>query len=266
MPNHSMTNKEVLKHNRISWDAQSLNQSEWSRPVNHDEILAAKNGNWQVQLTHGKLNPEWLGDIKDKNILCLASAGGQQAPILAAAGAAVTVFDLSNEQLKQDQMVAEREELTLRTIQGDMRNLSVFDDACFDIVFLPIANLYVPDIRSVWHECHRVLKQGGKLLAGFYNPVVFVAERNPDDIKAGIIHPRFKLPYSDTDQLSSVELENKIKNGEPLVFGHSLTDQIAGQLEAGFLLQGFQEDKQPVARFVIDGFVPTLISTCAVKI
>lgn len=47
--------------------------------------------------------------------------------MLAAAGAHVTVFDLSEQQLAQDRMVAERNGLQLSTVQGDMRDLACFD-------------------------------------------------------------------------------------------------------------------------------------------
>jgi SAM-dependent methyltransferase len=195
----------------------------------------------------------------------LAAAGGQQAPVLAAAGAEVTVFDLSEQQLAMDRMVAERENLPLTIIQGDMRDLSVLADSCFDIVFHPISNLYVPDIRPVWRECYRVLQPGGKLLASFYNPIVFVGERSAEDAEQGVIRPRFTLPYSEWEHLSKADLAGKLERGEAFVFGHSLSDQIAGQLAAGFVLTGFQEDMQPVARFVIDQYLPTFIATCAVK-
>ncbi|MDQ0256328.1 2-polyprenyl-3-methyl-5-hydroxy-6-metoxy-1,4-benzoquinol methylase [Evansella vedderi] len=47
-------------------------------------------------------------------ILCLPSGGGQQGPILAAAGADVTVIDISKKQLEQDGKVAKRDGLTLK--------------------------------------------------------------------------------------------------------------------------------------------------------
>lgn len=53
-------------------------------------------------------------------VLCLAGAGGQQAPYLAAAGADVTVFDLSENMLKKDEFVAKRDGLKLTIIQGNM--------------------------------------------------------------------------------------------------------------------------------------------------
>ncbi|MFC3380058.1 class I SAM-dependent methyltransferase [Rugamonas sp. CCM 8940] len=73
------------------------------------------------------------------------------------------MFDLSGRQLDQDCMVAAREGLGWRTVQGDMRDLSVFADTSFDYVFHPILNLDVPEMLSVWRECYRVLKYGAKL-------------------------------------------------------------------------------------------------------
>ena len=49
------------------------------------------------------------------------------------------------------------------------------------------------------------------------------------------------------------------------MFGHTLQDQIGGQLDAGFLLAGFHEVRQPRPRFVIDGYLPTFLATRAVK-
>jgi len=185
--------------------------------------------------------------------------------VLAAAGADVTVFDLSARQLEQDRAVARRDGLALTAVQGDMRDLSAFADQSFDVVFHPISNLYVPDVRPVWRECFRVLRPGGSLLSSFYNPVVFVGDRDPRYAADGLIRPVYALPYADITALDAAALQAKRDRGEALVFGHSLQDQIGGQLDAGFLLAGFHEDRQPRPRFVIDGYVPTFLATRAVK-
>ena len=197
--------------------------------------------------------------------MCLASAGGQQGPVLAVAGAVVTVFDLSEGQLQQDQMVAAREQLNLKTVQGDMRDLSVFQDEQFDLIVHPISNLYVADVNTVWKECYKVLKPQGVLLASFYNPVVFVGDRNPEYAEQGYIRPQYRLPYSDLAHLPQEALERKIQAGEAVVFGHSLSDLIGGQLAAGFLLDGFYEDDAPQPRFLIDHYMPTFLATRAIK-
>jgi SAM-dependent methyltransferase len=265
MPNSPTESLDILKHNRAAWDRQASMKCEWSLPVDSQTIAAAKKGDWQIHLTPGPLPKDWLSNVKDQRILCLASAGGQQAPVLAAAGADVTVFDISDSQLAQDRMVALRDGLGLKTVQGDMRDLSTFGDSSFDCILHPISNQYVPDIRPVWRECFRVLRREGKLLSSFFNPVVFVADRNPEDVAQGIIRPRFKLPYSDTRDLRPEELAERQSSGNALIFGHSLSEQISGQLEAGFILKGFHEEDQPNPRFVIEKFVPTFLATYACR-
>jgi ubiquinone/menaquinone biosynthesis C-methylase UbiE len=91
--------------------------------------------------------------------------------VLAAAGAAVTVFDNSPAQLGRDREVADREDLAIRTVLGDMRDLSALPDAGFDVVFNPVSNVFCPDLAPVWREAFRVLRPGGILLTGFMTPI-----------------------------------------------------------------------------------------------
>ncbi|MBM3116929.1 class I SAM-dependent methyltransferase [Jeongeupia naejangsanensis] len=256
---------EIGSHNRAAWNRQARQQCEWSLPVGSDVIAAAQAGQWQIHITPRPLPADWLGDVRGRRVLCLAAAGGQQAPVLAAAGAEVTVFDLSDEQLAQDRFVAERDGLQLTTVQGDMRDLSALADASFDLIVHPISNLYVPDVRPVWRECHRVLAPGGALLASFYNPVVFVGDRDPAWLAQGVVKPRYNLPYSDVADLDAEALDAKRQNGEALVFGHSLTDLIAGQTDAGLAITGFYEDTQPRPRFLLDQYMPTFLATRAIR-
>ena len=187
-------------------------------------------------------------------------------PVLAAAGADVTVFDLSDGQLEQDRRVAARDGLQLRTVQGDMRDLHVFANDSFDVVFHPISNVYVPDVRPVWTECRRVLARDGMLMASFYNPVLFVGARDPQLDAQGLIRPQYAIPYSDLEDLPAAEREAKLARGDALTFGHSLTELIGGQLDAGFVIDRFMEDWQPKPRFLIDRYLPTFLATRARRI
>lgn len=259
------TEPDLLAHNRAAWDRQAADVKEWSRPVSSEQAAAARNGEWQVHLTPTALPADWLGDVRGQRILCLASAGGQQAPILAAAGAAVTVFDLSDGQLAQDRAVADRDGLALTTVQGDMRDLGAFAADSFDIVFQPISNHYVPDVRPVWEECRRVLRVGGRLMASFYNPVLFIGARDAELAGEGVIRPAFRIPYSDVTDLDAASRQAKLARGEALTFGHSLADLIGGQLAAGFVVDRFLEDWQPHPRFVVDRFLPTFLATRAIR-
>ncbi len=42
----------------------------------------------------------------------------------------------------------------LRTVEGDMRDLSAFREASFDLVFHPVSNVFCPEIRPVWREAY----------------------------------------------------------------------------------------------------------------
>jgi SAM-dependent methyltransferase len=199
--------------------------------------------------------------LKGRDILCLASGGGQQGPILAAAGATVTVLDNSPRQLERDRMVAAREALSITTVQGDMADLSMFPDASFDLIVHPVSNCFAPNVRPVWAEAFRVLRRGGALLAGFNNPVVYIFDL--ELAERGQLQVKNALPYSDLTSMTEEERERYIQSGEPLEFSHTLEDQIGGQLDAGFLLAGLYEDYSP--GYVISDYMPTFIATRAVK-
>src|SRR5690606_16705347 len=125
-----------VSYNRDAWNKQSRSGSRWCSPIDSETVRLAREGTWSVILTPNKSVPHnWFGDLKGKQLLCLASGGGQQAPVLAAAGAQVVSFDNSDEQSAKDKMVAERDGLDLKTVQGDMADLSTFEDESFDLIF-----------------------------------------------------------------------------------------------------------------------------------
>lgn len=253
---------DVRDYNRAAWDDRVRRKNRWTVPVSAAEIAAARRGQWGVVLTPSRPVPaSWFPPVDGLRVLCLASGGGQQAPLLAAAGARVTVLDASAAQLSQDRMVAEREALELETIQGDMADLSRFASGTFDLVFHPVSNCFVSDVRPVWREANRVLRAGGSLLAGFVNPALYIF----DDarLEQGTLEVRHQLPYSDLTSLNDAERQRYLDQGEPLVFGHTLEDQIAGQIDAGFVIAGFYEDAEPGS--LLNQFMPTYIATRARK-
>ena len=253
----------VRDYNREAWDREVERGNEWTVPVGPDVIEAARQGRWEIVLTETRPVPrDWFPDLEGADVLCLASGGGQQAPVLAAAGANVTVLDNSPRQLAQDRLVAERDSLTIETVEGDMADLSVFADESFDLVFHPVSNLFAPEVRPVWAEAFRVLRRRGSLLAGFLNPAVYIFDLDLVD-SSGELRVRYALPYADATSKSEEEVARQIERGEPLEFSHTLEDQIGGQIEAGFVIAGLYEDRHrddPIA-----AHMPTYIATRAIK-
>jgi len=254
---------QVHEHNQKAWDKMAVDGIEWSIPISTEVVEQARHGNWQVLLTESKYVPRtWFpADLQGLEVLCLASGGGQQAPTLAAAGAHVTSYDLSMEQLKRDALVAEREGLDLTIVQGDMRDLAVFPDERFDLIFHPVSNVFIPDVLPVWREAFRVLKHGGVLLAGFMNPLEYIFD--PELQKQGIYQAKYRLPYSDVTSITPEEHARLYGKDEALEFSHTLEEQIGGQLAAGFVITGFYESYR--AHDPIAQYIPSYIATRALK-
>jgi SAM-dependent methyltransferase len=252
----------VVDYNRRAWDQEVAGGNPWTVPVSPEVIAEARAGRWQVWLTeHTPVPASWFPPLAGSDVLCLASGGGQQGPVLAAAGARVTVFDNSPVQLGRDRLVAEREGLAIRLVQGDMADLSAFAGGSFDLVFHPVSNLFAPAVRPVWREAHRVLRPAGVLLAGFLNPDLFIFDLEAEE--AGRLEVRHVLPYADETHLTPAQLAQRRQRLQPLEFSHTLADQIGGQLDAGFVLTALYEDRHRDS--LIARHMPTYFATRAVK-
>ena len=254
---------DILTHNREAWDSYVRTGDRWTIPVGPETIAAARLGEWTIALTPHKPIPRtWFPDLRGAKVLALASGGGQQGPILAAAGADVTVFDNSPAQLAQDRLVAAREGLTIATVQGDMADLSCFEAETFDLIVNPCSNCFVPDVRPVWREAFRVLRRGGALLAGFADPILYALDLELE--KLDIAQLKYTIPYSDFTSLTEEERRRCAEAGEPLGFGHTLEDQIGGQTDAGFLIAGYYGDKH-LDGDLISKYMPCFGVTRAIK-
>jgi SAM-dependent methyltransferase len=254
---------DVRSYNRDAWNREvEGGENRWTQPVSHEVIEKARQGEFNILLTENIPVPQrWFPLLEGADVLCLASGGGQQGPVLAALGANVTVFDNSPGQLKQDQLVAEREALGLKTVNGDAADLSMFTDESFDLVFNPCSTVFMQDVRAVWRECYRVLRHGGVLMTGSMNPVHYIFDLYKAD--EGVLEIAHSIPYSDLTSIPKEDLDELIEKGLPVEFGHSLTDLLGGQCDAGFAITDMFED------YMLDSplhkYHPSYIATRAMK-
>lgn len=250
-----------IEENSKIWDDRSENNDKWSVPVTSEIISQARKGIWSIVLTPVKPVPkDWFPDrFEGKKVLCLASGGGQQGPVIAALGADVTVFDNSKKQLEKDEFVARRDNLRIKTVQGNMQDLSVFEDDSFDCIIHPWSNGYVNDVRPVWKECARVLKKNGLLLAGFGNPIEYIFDVGK--LEKGVLSVKNSIPYADIDHMDDPKIKALVEE-DGYIWGHTLEDQIQGQIEAGFAIIGFYEDG---GGSVLDQYINSSMATKAIK-
>jgi SAM-dependent methyltransferase len=207
---------------------------EWGTPISHEAYMAAKNGDWSMLLTPIRTVPrDWYPELNGLKVLGLACGGGQQMPVFAALGAECTVLDYSEKQLENDRMVARREGYAIEIVRADMTKPLPFQDNSFDLIFHPVSNCYIEDVRHVWRECFRVLKPGGRLLAGMDNGFNYLTDWDEAEIK-------YHLPYNPLKD--EALYEKALRDDSGIQFSHTLDEQIRGQLQAGFRLIDLYED------------------------
>jgi len=237
---------KIYNLNKDAWDhAVDEGDNPYTDAVSPEEIAKAKQGDWSVYLSDCKPVPHtWFPRLNGLKVLCLASGGGQQAPIFAAVGAEVTLLDASPEQLTQDKYVAKREDLNIKIIEGDMADLSAFEDDSFELIFNPPSTMFVPELAPIWLECYRVLSAGGLLMMGFMNPDELIFDSVAID-KKGVLELKHSLPYVEYETLSKEVLEQRIRNKDMFHFSHTMETQLGGILKAGFVMTDFYEDRRP---------------------
>ena len=191
---------------------------------------------------------DMLGDVAGKRVLCLASGGGQDSAAFGLLGAEVTVFDLSDVQFSRDQQAAGHHGYAVRTVQGDMRDLSVFAADAFEIVWQPYSINYSPTVEPVIAEVARVLQPGGLFHLAFANPFALALDNDWD----GNGYP-LRDAYRDGEDITRFfpawELEQEdgtvVTIEHPHEFRHTLSTMFNTLAEHGFRFLQLSEWQRP---------------------
>ncbi len=225
--------RAALEHNARAWDRLAEGGVPLAQPA-PDEAFGDPRA-WVGG--GGTVGRPWIPERLDGlEVLCLAAGGGKHGPLYAAAGARVTVLDISGRMLALDRAVARERRVDLEILQGSMDDLGMLAAARFDLVIHPVSTCYVPDVARVFVEVARVTKPQGLYISQHKSPTSLQASLEPG---AGghyeLRHPvalRQPLPPAPPSRLREVGTHE---------FVHSLAALLGGICRAGFTIEDFSE-------------------------
>ena len=219
-----------LEHNRQAWDERMR------RRDSHTE--SAAEADFRDPLAAAD-SLGWLGgNVQGRRILCLAAGGGKHGALFAAAGAEVTVVDLSPAMLERDRALAVQRGLKLRVVEASMTDLSMLAQGSFDAVVQPVSSCYVPDVLAVYREVARVTAPGGLYISQHKQPACLQAEALPSG--RGYL---LSEPYYRNGPLPPVLPGLQHRDAGTVEFLHRWEELLGGLCRCGFVIEDLLEPK-----------------------
>lgn len=219
-----------LRQNASAWNRLAEDGSQFARVATDEECrnpLGTLDGRG------------WLpASVAGLDVLCLASGGGWQSILYAAAGARVTVVDLSPSMLRRDRREAERRGLPVTTLEASMDDLQELREESFDLVHQPVSTCYVEDVAAVYSEIARVLRDSGLYISQHKQPTSLqITERDAQNryIIGLEYYRQGPLPKpADTSYRETGTVE----------FLHSWDALVGGLCRAGFVIEDLREPRR----------------------
>jgi len=141
--------------------------------------------------------------------------------------------------LQRDREAAAHFGVDITLLQGDMRDLSVLEEASFDIVYHAYSLGFVPNARVVFQQVARVLRPAGLYHFMCANPF-FLGLGEKDWNGAGYT---LKHPYINGTEIrydDQAWVYDRSKSGAPIPppreFRHTLSALVSGLVEHGFVI------------------------------
>lgn len=229
---------EIDSHGELLDDTRRHNQKAWDGMARSGHALTAPASAQELENPLKVLDASgWLtGGIRGWKVLCLAAGGGRHGPLYAAAGAEVTVVDLSTVMLERDREVAAEHKLQLKTIQTSMDQLNMLADGAFDLVIHPVSTCYLPSLSKLFPEIARVTKSQGLYISQHKQPANLQASL---DTYTG--HYTIEHAYYDRRPVPPATSPNLLREPGTQEFVHSWNDLLGGICRAGFVIEDVSE-------------------------
>ncbi|MEO1497618.1 MAG: class I SAM-dependent methyltransferase [Planctomycetota bacterium] len=221
----------AIERNRHAWNDLAASGAALTRAASDADFASPADA----------VDPQrWLreridGGLHGRRVLCLAAGGGRQGPLFAAAGAVVTVVDLSDAMLARDRAVANDRGLSLTILRASMDDLGELADGAFDIVAQPVSTCYVPSVTPVYAEVSRVLRSGGLYLSQHKSPTSLQA--NPRATEAGVF---LRTSYY-TDRPLPEASPCRTREPGTVEHLHRWEDLLGGMCRAGMAIEALSE-------------------------
>ena len=261
----------IADHNRQMWERLAKAGMNYTRPFGRPPKTNA--GMRRFMDPRARLKGVKLDGAR---VLGLAAGGGWDPVIFAKLGAETTVFDISPTQLKTVRDLATRQRVKVRLVRGNMKDLSVFKDASFDVVWHCHSLVFVDDATRVLREVGRVLAPGGTYLLSTMHPTTL---RLYGSYKDGGWSPKITyfedkaVPYTDEWGMTWT-LGTKKLVAPTIEFGHRFETIVNGLAAAGMVVDGIWEfspgddddETEPGSDAHLDTLFPAFIEVRARKL
>lgn len=157
-----MSSKEITDRVKAWWNETS--DSEWYRSLRSDEAIGRLKERPESAFhpaVYGLIR-KYLPDLRGRRVLLPSSGDNHAAFALAGMGAQVTSADISERQLENAAIVAERLGLEIEFVCDDTMKLSQIPDQAYDLVYTSNGTLsWIDDLDGMNRAICRVLKPGG---------------------------------------------------------------------------------------------------------
>lgn len=215
------------QHNRRAWDALVARQQRFTTPARDQDVANSPS------IVAGDA---WLaGGVVGRRLLCLGAGGGRQSAFYAAAGAQVTVVDISPEMLSLDRQVAAERGLNVRAVEASIDDLSALAPAQFDLVIQPVCSCYVPDVARVYREVSRVIVAGGIYISQHKQPGSLQADISPSPRGYELLEPYYR-----SGPLPAV-VDSPHREEGTMEFLHRWEELVGELCRAGFVVEDLLE-------------------------
>lgn len=220
--NRELWNRRVAVHR----DSSLYGVEEWKR--------GADSLNW-IELG-------LLGDVRGKDLLHLQCHFGQDTLSLARRGARVTGVDFSPDAIRLGRSLAKELALPAEFVEANVYDLdrpgSPLAGRAFDVVFSSYGVIgWLPDLEPWGRIIASALKPGGRFVFVEFHPIVWMF----DDAFTRFQYSYFRRGVIETEAQGSYAAPDAPIGGKEYGWNHSLAEVITALLDAGLILERFEE-------------------------